>query len=120
MASSNGSYREKLTTFYQTHAPDKLSTVDAMLQSYKGREAQLFKMLEQKYTLNKRQLRKVPNFEDPEDGVFPTVLTGLKTLYQKHVRPIEEMYLFHKFFHPLLRDSDFDAVPLIMLVGACR
>jgi GTPase SAR1 family protein len=27
------------------------------------------------------------------------------------------MYLFHKFFHPLLKDSDFDAVPLIMLVG---
>mmetsp|Transcript_32686 Transcript_32686/g.47978 ORF Transcript_32686/g.47978 Transcript_32686/m.47978 type:complete len:579 (+) Transcript_32686:100-1836(+) len=111
------SYRQKLVQFYQNHAPEKLSTVDAMLQSYRGRETQLFKMLEQKYTLNKRQLRKLPNFEDPEDGVYPTVLNGLKTLYRKHVKHIEEMYLFHKFFHPLLKDSDFDAVPLIMLVG---
>lgn len=111
------SYRSKLVAFYQNHAPEKLSTVDAMLQSYRGREQQLFTMLEQKYTLNKRQLRKLPNFEDPEDGVYPSVLKGLKDLYKKHVKNIEEQYLFHKFFHPLLKDSDFEACPMIMLVG---
>ena len=111
------SYRQKLINFYTHHAPEKLKTVDAMLQSYRGREENLFRMLEQKYTLSKKKLRKLPNFEDPEDGVYPSVLNGLKALYKKHVKPIEEMYLFHKFFHPLMKDSDFDAVPMIMLVG---
>ena len=36
--------------------------------------------------MTKRQLRRLPNFEDPEDGVYPTVLNGLKELYKRHVK----------------------------------
>ncbi|TDH67043.1 hypothetical protein CCR75_004149 [Bremia lactucae] len=42
-------YREKLTAFYQQYNPAKLSAVEATLEKYKGREDQLFQMLEQKY-----------------------------------------------------------------------
>uniref|UniRef100_A0AAV1TKB6 RanBP2-type domain-containing protein n=1 Tax=Peronospora matthiolae TaxID=2874970 RepID=A0AAV1TKB6_9STRA len=47
-------YREKLTAFYQQHNPAKLSSVDATLEKYRGREDHLFAMLEQKY------LKKIP------------------------------------------------------------
>ncbi|KAL3668843.1 hypothetical protein V7S43_006135 [Phytophthora oleae] len=49
-ASAGGvNYREKLAAFYQQHNPAKLSSVDATLEKYKGREDHLFGMLEQKY-----------------------------------------------------------------------
>ncbi|KAF4128018.1 Zinc-finger in Ran binding protein [Phytophthora infestans] len=48
-AAGGVNYREKLTAFYQQHNPAKLSSVDATLEKYKGREDHLFAMLEQKY-----------------------------------------------------------------------
>ena len=36
---------------------------------------------------------------------------------QKALKPVEQTYLFHEFFHPLLRDSDFDAAPILLLCG---
>ncbi|CAH0482672.1 unnamed protein product [Peronospora belbahrii] len=48
-ASGGVNYREKLIAFYQQHNPAKLSSVDATLEKYRGREDQLFAMLEQKY-----------------------------------------------------------------------
>lgn len=111
------SYREKLVQFYKTNAPEKIGTVDSLLQAYRGREQELLKNLEQKYTMNRKQLRTVPNFEDPEDGVYSSVVEGLKELYKRSIKPLEEQYLFQKFFHPVLKDSDFDAQPIIMLVG---
>ncbi|GMF29824.1 unnamed protein product [Phytophthora lilii] len=48
-AAGGVNYREKLTAFYQQHNPAKLSSVDATLEKYKGREDHLFSMLEQKY-----------------------------------------------------------------------
>ncbi|KAL4158003.1 hypothetical protein PRNP1_003783 [Phytophthora ramorum] len=48
-ATSGANYREKLAAFYQQHNPGKLSSVDATLERYKGREDHLFAMLEQKY-----------------------------------------------------------------------
>jgi hypothetical protein len=45
-------YRQKLVEFYQKHNPDKLSSVDATLQKYKGNEAKLFQNLATKYKVN--------------------------------------------------------------------
>ena len=115
------SYKQKLTNFYEAHAPEKLDTVDALLEAYRGKETLLFRQLEEKYSKKNRHRRKqgkrIPGFDDPEDGIYPSVLAGLKTMYKKVLRPVEEAYLFHKFFHPLLRDSDIDAVPMVMLTG---
>ncbi|OWZ19359.1 Nuclear pore complex protein [Phytophthora megakarya] len=49
-AAGGVNYREKLTAFYQQHNPAKLSSVDATLEKYKGREDHLFSMLEQNTT----------------------------------------------------------------------
>ena len=115
------SHRQKLVNFYTHHAPEKLNTVDALLETYRGKEQQLFARLEEKYSKKNKHRRKngkrIPGFDDPEDGIYPSVLTGLKAMYKKTLRPLEEAYLFHKFFHPLLRDSDIDAKPIVMLTG---
>lgn len=42
---------------------------------------------------------------------------GLKSVYTNKLLPLEEKYLFHEFHSPKLTDQDFDAKPLIMLIG---
>ncbi|KAF2880867.1 hypothetical protein ILUMI_25306 [Ignelater luminosus] len=56
---------------------------------------------------------------EPEDkqNVFENVLEGLKKIYKNKLLPLEEHYAFHDFHSPQLNDSDFDAKPLILLVG---
>ncbi len=119
--SSSNQFKQQLISFYQNHAPANLNMVDALLETYRGKEKQLFAQLEEKYSKKNKAIlksgKRIPNFDDPEDGIYPSVLTGLKAMYKKVLRPVEEAYLFHKFFHPLLRDSDIDAVPMIMLTG---
>jgi cyclophilin family peptidyl-prolyl cis-trans isomerase len=44
------SYRDRLFEFYKKHNPDKVGTVDQTLEKYKGKEEELFKKLEQKYS----------------------------------------------------------------------
>lgn len=43
-------YRAKLVEFYTKHNPSKLSSVDAVLVKYRGRENELFAQLERKYS----------------------------------------------------------------------
>ncbi|XP_037085053.1 EH domain-containing protein 3-like [Pollicipes pollicipes] len=49
--------------------------------------------------------------------VYETVFEGLKKIYKQKVLPLEEAYQFHDFHSPKLDDPDFDAKPIIMLVG---
>jgi GTPase SAR1 family protein len=53
--------------------------------------------------------------KDPE--VFDTVTEGLKKLYRTKLLPLEEAYKFHDFHSPALDDPDFDAKPMVLLVG---
>ncbi|XP_045470249.1 EH domain-containing protein 1-like isoform X3 [Harmonia axyridis] len=48
---------------------------------------------------------------------FDTVVEGLKSIYKYKMFPLEQHYLFHEFHSPPLNDADFDAKPLILLVG---
>nr|CAI5852394.1 unnamed protein product [Callosobruchus analis] len=48
---------------------------------------------------------------------FDTVVDGLKSIYKNKMLPLEQHYLFHEFHSPPLNDADFDAKPLILLVG---
>ena len=52
-----------------------------------------------------------------EPEVFNTVADGLKKLYRTKLLPLEEAYKFHDFHSPPLDDPDFDAKPMILLVG---
>ncbi|KAI4374789.1 hypothetical protein MLD38_012742 [Melastoma candidum] len=42
---------------------------------------------------------------------------GLKKLYIQKLRPLEVTYHFNDFVSPLLGNSDFDAKPMVMLLG---
>ncbi|KAL1514117.1 hypothetical protein ABEB36_003431 [Hypothenemus hampei] len=45
------------------------------------------------------------------------VVDGLKFTYRNKLLPLEQHYLFNEFHSPPLTDADFDAQPLILLVG---
>lgn len=49
--------------------------------------------------------------------VYTSVVEGLKNIYKHKLLPLEEHYNFHDFHSPKLEDSDFDAKPMILLVG---
>lgn len=52
-----------------------------------------------------------------EPETFASVSDGLKKLYREKLYPLEEHYKFFEFHSPALEDSDFDAKPMILLVG---
>merc|ERR1719402_1424597 len=55
--------------------------------------------------------------KDKEVDVYDTVLDGLRNCYSKKLLALEEHYKFHDFHSPPLDDADFDAKPMILLVG---
>lgn len=57
--------------------------------------------------------------KEPEDKqeVYDNVIEGLKKIYKSKLLPLELHYNFHEFHSPQLNDADFDAKPLILLVG---
>lgn len=55
------------------------------------------------------------NRKSPE--VFESTIEGLKKLYRTKLLPLETAYHFHDFHSPQLDDPDFDAKPMILLVG---
>ena len=61
--------------------------------------------------LNKNADRK----KDPE--VHANVADSLKRLYKQKMLPLEEFYKFHDFHSPSLDDADFDAKPMVLLIG---
>jgi hypothetical protein len=45
------------------------------------------------------------------------IVSGLKRLYSESIEPLERMCLFEQFHSPPLRGSDFEANPMVMLLG---
>ena len=45
------------------------------------------------------------------------VIESLKHLYMDKILPVEKQYLFGEFHSPLLTPSDFDAKPMVLLLG---
>jgi EH domain-containing protein 1 len=46
-----------------------------------------------------------------------SIVDGLKRLYIQKLKPLEVTYRFNDFVSPLLANSDFDAKPMVMLLG---
>uniref|UniRef100_U5EMK8 Putative endocytosis/signaling protein ehd1 n=1 Tax=Corethrella appendiculata TaxID=1370023 RepID=U5EMK8_9DIPT len=55
--------------------------------------------------------------EKATEEVVENVLGELKKIYKTKLLPLEEHYQFHDFHSPKLEDPDFDAKPMILLVG---
>lgn len=49
--------------------------------------------------------------------VYDSVTDGLKQLYKTKIRPVEEAYKFGDFYSPIMNDGDFDAKPMVLLIG---
>ena len=49
--------------------------------------------------------------------VYDNVVQGLRKIYKTKLLPLETTYQFHDFHSPALDDPDFDAKPMILLVG---
>ncbi|VDK80563.1 unnamed protein product [Litomosoides sigmodontis] len=58
-----------------------------------------------------------PKFNKHLKQVLETVSEGLRKIYKQKLLPLEEYYRFHDFHSPALDDPDFDAKPMILLVG---
>ena len=59
----------------------------------------------------------MPKKKEQVAEMFDSVTDGLKQLYRAKVRPIEELYRFGDFYSPLLTDGDFEAKPMVLLMG---
>lgn len=46
-----------------------------------------------------------------------SIIDGLKRLYNEKLKPLEVTYRYNDFVSPLLTHSDFDAKPMVMLLG---
>ncbi|CAM6032180.1 unnamed protein product, partial [Sphagnum compactum] len=55
--------------------------------------------------------------KEQESDVVENVIDELKKCYRQKLLPLEEFYQFHSFHSPKLEDPDFDAKPMILLVG---
>ncbi|XP_011266746.2 EH domain-containing protein 3 isoform X1 [Camponotus floridanus] len=55
--------------------------------------------------------------ENSKQDLFENVTEGLKKIYKSKLLPLEQYYQFHDFHSPQLDDPDFDAKPMILLVG---
>lgn len=49
--------------------------------------------------------------------IFTSVTDGLKTIYKNKIRPLEVYYSFGEAHSPLLKDSDIEAKPMVLLLG---
>ncbi|KAG8199414.1 hypothetical protein JTE90_000282 [Oedothorax gibbosus] len=52
-----------------------------------------------------------------QPDLYNNVVGGLKNIYKTKILPLEEYYQFHDFHSPPLNDADFEAKPMILLVG---
>lgn len=58
---------------------------------------------------SKRDVPDVTNYE--------SIIDGLKTLYKRKIRPLEELYKFDLFHSAHLTDTDIAAKPFILVLG---
>ncbi|XP_073959054.1 putative achaete scute target 1 isoform X1 [Choristoneura fumiferana] len=55
--------------------------------------------------------------EGEKSESIDNVVEGLKRIYKQKLLPLEQHYQFHDFHSPQLEEPDFDAKPMILLVG---
>ena len=48
---------------------------------------------------------------------YQNIIDGIKTLYRKKIRPLEEAYKFELFHSAPLTDTDIEAKPLVLIMG---
>ena len=49
--------------------------------------------------------------------IIPNVVRQMQNLYKTKLRPIEEQYMYERFYAPLMEDREFSAKPMVLLIG---
>ena len=57
------------------------------------------------------------NKKDQEAKVYGSVLDGVKDMYRKKLLPLERSCLYGDFHSPYLNSGDFEAKPMVLLIG---
>lgn len=102
---AHAKYRSRLVEIYKEHEPGKLATVDVTLSEWRGREEELISKTKDQYA--SRQAAKEE---------YQKVVSTLKDCYSR-IRPVEEMYKFDQFSSPCITDAEFEAKPMVLLLG---
>lgn len=55
--------------------------------------------------------------QEETQKIFTSVTDGLKTIYKQKIRPLEVHYSFGEAHSALLKDSDIEARPMVLLLG---
>jgi|AntAceMinimDraft_5_1070358.scaffolds.fasta_scaffold136529_1 EH domain-containing protein 1 len=51
------------------------------------------------------------------DAATRAVIDELKVLYKQKLLPVEQTFMFNRFYSPLMTDSEFEAKPMVLLIG---
>jgi len=116
--SLDNSVRQRVIEFYKLYNPERAEdkeAIDMLLKKYAGNTTRLFEDLELKYVRGEKV--KLTS-KKPKKVTQTTIVTeGLTNMYMKRVRDLEEAFMFPKFHSPLLNPIDFEAKPMVLLVG---
>ncbi|KAK4491913.1 hypothetical protein RD792_002695 [Penstemon davidsonii] len=66
---------------------------------------------------NLKSKKKNNTHTPPAPAAVTSVIDGLKKLYYEKLKPLEATYRFNDFVSPILNNTDFDAKPMVMLLG---
>ncbi|GFP90194.1 eh domain-containing protein 1 [Phtheirospermum japonicum] len=111
-----------LAVYLETLSPPSMEGLDALIANNKGPVSN-----EDSKTNGSTQLRptmprglfstksKQKNYTSL--SAVTSVVDGLKILYNEKLKPLEATYRFNDFVSPFLTSSDFDAKPMVMLLG---
>lgn len=91
-------------------AKNKVLTTDSESAVNGSASAQLQTLSSAQWFTSKSVKKAPPN-------AVTSIIDGLKRLYIEKLKPLEATYRFNDFVSPFLTNSDFDAKPMVMLLG---
>ena len=69
------------------------------------------------YTQNTIKGADVSSHRSRGNRIQQETIEGLKRLYRAGVKPLEVQYKFGEFYSPVMTEADFDAKPMVLLIG---
>ncbi|KAL4586278.1 hypothetical protein LXL04_010914 [Taraxacum kok-saghyz] len=95
--------------------PPEMEGLDSLLENHSGSLITHIPETNVIMTIDHMSPKPIP-FHTPREKVT-SIIDGLKVLYNEKLKPLEVAYHFNDFACPLLSDTDFDAKPMVMLLG---
>jgi len=112
--------KQRVIEFYNLYDPERVKDeicIDELLKKYGGNTEQLFHDLEQKYVLGKEM--KLQNNDGLKKKVSKSSVAtdSLSNIYMSSVFDLEKTFEYPKFYTSLLSPVDFQAKPMVFLLG---